>query len=140
MLLNIIDRKTDFAIRETDYTGYGVLAKKNCGNKFIEAMVAGDVKVHVLDTEDMYYTTGDVFHRDDGSKSHVTFSWSAAGMDGSDDGTAKKDKVYIMFSGLDSVEFGNKDIDECIGQASYGVMPATEDYELGCVAWSKTIW
>merc|ERR1719346_261295 len=99
MLLNIIDRKTDFAIRETDYTGYGVLAKKNCGNK-----------------------------------SHVTFSWSAAGMDGSDDGTAKKDKVYIMFSGLDSVEFGNKDIDECIEQASYGVMPATEDYELGCVA------
>merc|ERR1711962_1912114 len=28
MLLNIIDRKTDFAIRETDYTGYGVLARR----------------------------------------------------------------------------------------------------------------
>ena len=54
--------------------------------------------------------------------------------------TVAKDKVYIMFSGLDSVEFGNKDIDECIGQASYGVIPASEDYELGCVAWSKTIW
>jgi len=138
-LLNIVDRKTAFAIRETDYTGYGVLAKKNCGNKFVDAMVAGDVKVHVLDTEDTFYTVGDVFKRDDGSKTHVTFSWTATSL-GDDDGTNKKDKVYIMFSGLDSVDFGNKNVDDCIGGASYGVIPTTDEEELGCVAWSKTIW
>jgi len=139
-LLNIVDRKTDFAIRENDYTGYGVMAKKNCGNKFIEAMKAGDVKVHVLDTEDHYYQMGDVFHRDDGSKSHVTFSWSATNMDGTDEGTAKKDQVYVLWTGLDSVEWGNKDVDECISQTSFGVIVAEDVQELGCVAWSKTIW
>ena len=73
------------------------------------------------------------------SKSHVTFQFTAE-QNGEDDGTSKKDRFYFSVTGLKQVDFGKKDVDECLTKISVGVMKGDFTGELGCVAWSKIIW
>ena len=57
-------------------------------------------------------------------------------------GNEKKDQFWFNVNGLDQVEFGAKDVTECleggqVGAASYDL--STEDWTR-CVGWQKTIW
>ena len=38
------------------------------------------------------------------------------------------------------VNFGNKDIEECLGTLNLGAASGDFQGKLGCVAWNKIIW
>ena len=53
----------------------------------------------------------------------------------------KKDQMYLMLSGLDKVDFGNKDMTECLlgAQIGAGASSLATDDQTYCVGWQKTI-
>ena len=53
----------------------------------------------------------------------------------------KKDQFYVEFSGLDTVTWGNKDIEECLTGAQVGIgsVDLSEKDQTPCVAWQKTM-
>ena len=69
-------------------------------------------------------------------------NWSAWKALDSSWGNEKKDQFWFNVNGLDQVEFGAKDVTECleggqVGAGSYDL--STQDWTR-CVGWQKTIW
>merc|ERR1712061_104590 len=103
ILINMVNKKTSFDIRENSYTGYGVLVRKYCGGDFLSALLDGRVKVELFDVVNSYEISGG-FLRDDGSKSHLTFQFDAV-MGNGDKGNAKKRPIVDGDHGIEYCQF-----------------------------------
>ena len=54
----------------------------------------------------------------------------------------KKDWIYVFLTGLNQVEWGNKDMEACLKEVTVGGMQDSTDPEFDnkCASWQKTIW
>ena len=142
-LLNILKKTATFDVssnRDDFYTGFGILAKKNCGMNFLNALIAGKVRIDMYDHEAIYTVDPQRFLRDDKGDTHVTFAFGADQAEDKDAGNTKKDQIFMSITGLEDVEWGNKDPETCLGKMTVGVYNGLFDGDLGCVAWSKKVW
>ena len=55
-------------------------------------------------------------------------------------GNTKKDQFWFNINGLDQVNFGAKDVTECLQGAQVGAAPYTATDVSRCVGWQKTLW
>jgi len=135
--VNVKDGNTGAA--QNPYTGFAVFSRKACGQDFIEKLADGTVTFDMFDSEAEYTPQG-VYMRDDAKHTSATIQWHRFGTDGKLS-NAKRDQMYVMFDGLDQVNFGNKDQTTCVESAQIGAgaeSMAAEDHTY-CVGWFKTV-
>lgn len=141
MLVNILKRAATFNVRESFYTGFGILARKYCGADMMNAVIDGRVRIDMYDKEAVYTVDPQRFLRNDGSNTHVSFAFGAEqGAGINDAGNTKKDQIFMSITGLDLVDWGKKDVNQCLDKMAFGVHRDLYEGELGCVAWNKIIW
>ena len=57
-------------------------------------------------------------------------------------GNTKKDQIYLVLEGLDQVDFGTKDMVECLESVQAGTMLSGDDSDVNnapCAAWDKDL-
>ena len=140
MQLNMnLKQSSDFSDAETNYTGFAIWGRKGCGQGFLDAVKSGAVQFDMFDTEAEYRPQFN-YMRSDGGTSSITVQWVRDSQAGTL-GNAKKDQMYFMLTGVDSVDFGNKDMMECLlgAQVGAGVESLSSEDQTYCVGWQKTI-
>lgn len=124
-------KQTDFDIRETPYTGFALFNKNKCGQDFLNAWTDGRIyRAEIFDSDYHYDIVGDPYYHDAGSKhSSITVQYRMHTISDNDmpfskkGKDTKKDELYVYISGLGSVNWGNKKIDDCLNGITNGVMP-----------------
>ena len=145
----------DYQTVGVTYTGFIMFGKKSCGNDFLKATEDGRVTFDIY-AETGAYTVPFTYYRDDSGTSSLTvqFTKTDPGKNQSKKpfnhyslsatetswGNAKKDQFWLNINGLDQVNFGAKDITECLEGAQVGAAPYTETDVSRCVGWQKTLW
>lgn len=140
MQMNLNLKQSDeFDDADTEYTGFAIWGRKKCGQDFLDKLNSREVDFDLFDTAAEYVPQFD-YMRSDGSTSSITIQWHRDALTGSM-GNAKKDQMYLMLSGLDKVDFGNKDMTECLlgAQIGAGASSLATDDQTYCVGWQKTI-
>jgi hypothetical protein len=135
--------------RGSNYIAYLAYGSKKCGRDFLRSLNDGRVNVDVADKESVY-SIDNIFERVDGGNSitQISINANVAGVDDypwtKKGENTKKDWIYIFFSGLDNVIWGNKDMEQCLKEVTAGAMQTnfTNDsyFDNACAAWQKTIW
>jgi hypothetical protein len=125
----------------TQYTGAAFFSRKMCGADFIAKIGAGTVKFDVMD-ELVNYDNINSFYKDEAPKSSqqaFVIQWSNMAL-AENLGNAKKDQLYIELTGLDSVDWGNKNMKSCIADnlVIAHMDHSTEDHT-PCLAWQRTV-
>merc|ERR1712050_295832 len=106
------------------YTGFVIFGRKKCGQDFLDKVNSREVDFDLFDTEAEYLPQYD-YMRDDGGTSSITLQWSRNAVVDGGLGNTKKDQLYLELSGLDKVNWGNKDMLECITGGQIGSGPAS---------------
>ena len=140
MQMNLLLRQNDeFDGADTKFTGFAIWSRKKCGQDFLNKLNSREVDFDLFDTVAEYRPQFD-YLRDDGGTSSITIQWKRDSTEGGL-GNAKKDQLYFLLSGLDKVDFGNKDKNECLlgAQIGAGVVSLSKEDQTYCVGWQKTI-
>ncbi|CAG5076718.1 Oidioi.mRNA.OKI2018_I69.PAR.g8528.t1.cds [Oikopleura dioica] len=134
---------------DTDYTGFLLFFKQDCGIDFLRALEDGRVTWDILDRGN-YYTPEFVYHRVDKTQTNVALQFRHAGEPASGTvwGNSKKDMFALQLHGLKSVNWGNFDMNTCLTTGMAGKMPdgkipagsSVGDDFSACAAWARNIW
>merc|ERR1719394_1881911 len=124
--------------KNKDYLGFMIFPKSLCGKDFIAKVMDGTVnfdfmdKFHNKNDPAGYYDSEANFrHNSAESAAQTTL------------GNTTKDIAYVLVSGIDQVDFGNKNMNSCLKGAMVGYMlpssgyDATKDYT--CIAGESKI-
>ena len=137
-------------VRDSTYFGMLMFGKKKCGGDFLRALSDGRVQVDVMDADHIYNVV-DVYHRDDSGQSSTQILFNLFDTTTMDHPfskkkgeNTKKDQMYFSFWNLDTVNFGNKDWEECLEKATVGAVQSiesgNENFTNACARWQKTLW
>jgi len=120
------------------YLGYLTFTKALCGQKFLTALMEGQVKFDILDKTDIYSTSKQWKSM---TKSGVTigFFHKEKGTTKTDYGNAKKDQVFLMLTGVNSVEWGNKKAKTCFEKAKIDMIKNANNVGTGKEDYSSCI-
>jgi len=120
------------------YNGAAFFARKYCGGDFLAKLADGTIKFDLMDKVASYENIHG-FYKDDAGNSAYVIQWSNNAASGNE-GNAKKDKLYIEFIGLENVNWGNKDMKECIAsKVIVGHMDYSAEDHTPCLAWQRTV-
>merc|ERR1711970_294095 len=120
-----------------DYTGFIGWSKRKCGKPFLDALADGTVGVHMMDK---YFSGEDYPYQDSGFRHHqltVEKGYPAAWIQFTHDGESEKtlgnqykDQFHLLFTGLDNVDFGAKDMEACLtgGMVGHSSVDGACDY------------
>ena len=118
----------------------------NSINKF-----RNDLNSTLLKHADHIYNVIDIYHRDDSGQSSTqimfnlfnteTIDYPFSNKNGE---SMKKDQMYVSFWNLHTVNWGNKDWEECLELATVGavqqIAAGDETFTNACATWQKTLW
>jgi len=111
----------------------------------VNAFIEGRVTWKIYDYGS-YYTPQFVYKRLDGQHTAVTMQFfrHTFGQDKDLPGNTKKDQIYLMLEGLDQVDFGNKNMLECLEDVQAGTMHVDSEEEAQvdwtpCASWDKDL-
>merc|ERR1719394_1170348 len=116
--------------KNKDYLGFMIFPKSLCGKDFIAKVMDGTVN---FDFMDKFHNKNDPAGYYD---SEANFRHNSAAQ--TTLGNTTKDIAYVLVSGIDQVDFGNKSMNACLKGAMVGYMlpssgyDATKDYT--CIA------
>merc|ERR1711893_45519 len=124
--------------KNKDYLGFMIFPKSVCGKDFI-------AKFHNKNDPAGYYDSEAGFKYDSAQQS-LTIQWSHKSEATAQTtlGNTTKDIAYVLVSGIDQVDFGNKSMNACLKGAMVGYMlpntgyDATKDYT--CIAGESKIF
>jgi len=120
------------------YNGAAFFARKYCGGDFLAKLADGTITFDVMDQAASYNNLHGFF-KDDGGNSAYIIQWSNMAVSGNE-GNAKKDKLYIKLLGLEDVNWGNKDMNECIAsKLIIGDMDFSGEDHTPCLAWQRAV-
>ena len=89
----------------------------------------------------LYSFSDQIYFRVDGGRSSMTLQFKRSEIADSTLGNEKKDQFFLELSGLDQVDFTDKDVTDCIESVQLGVgdISLSETDQTPCVAWQKTV-
>merc|ERR1711935_639537 len=120
------------------YNGVAFFPRKFCGADFLAKLADGTVQFDIVDRVGSYSNVHG-FVKNEGMRSAFVVQWSNNALDGNE-GSAKMDKLYISFIGLDKVNWGKKLMRQCLSRK---IIVARMDYsELDhtpCLAWQRPV-
>jgi len=125
--VNFFNTAAAYDIVTGQYLGFMGFAKKKCGIDFVRALEDGRVFTRIYDYG-AYYQPQSSHFRLDGQ--HTSFMMQFHRFEvGTNDlpNSVKKDQIYLMIEGLDTVDFGAKSADDCIQAVQAGTMPAGQN-------------
>jgi len=137
-------------VKTSTYYGMIMFGKKKCGADFLRALTDGRVQVDVMDADHIYNVI-DVYHRDDSGQSSTQIMFNLFNTETVDypftkkkGENMKKDQMYVSFWNLHTVNWGNKDWEECLELATVGavqqIAAGDETFTNACATWQKTLW
>merc|ERR1712130_19632 len=141
MRVNFFNNAKAYDIVSDPYFGFLGFAKKFCGNDFLHALDDGRVSLKMYDWG-AYYDNFDNFKRMDGRHSSYTAAFDRHTVGDKDlPGGVKKDQMYLTVEGLDTVDFGNKVVDDCLQAVQCGTMAYgnRQDNMAACAAYDKDL-
>jgi len=120
------------------YSGSAFFARKYCGNDFLAKFEDGTIQFDILD-EVVSYNSQYGFYKDDSKNSAYVIQWGQMATAGNL-GNQNRDQLYIQLTGLDSVVWGNKNMQECLADnLVIASMDHTTDDKTPCLAWQRTV-
>merc|ERR1712226_851943 len=116
--------------KNKDYLGFMIFPKSVCGKDFIAKVMDGTVQFDFMDNS---------------ADQSLTIQWKHSSESAAQStlGNTTKDIAYVLVSGIDQVDFGNKSENACLKGAMVGYMlpssgyDATKDYT--CIAGESKI-
>lgn len=137
-------------IRENPYTGFLYFGKKKCGEDFLNAFIDGRLSFVMMDKEKYASAIYDVSYRYKRTDKSLTASILQFRQNAKPDTNLnlkkgkKVEEIHVIIKGLDKVNFGSKDMYECIQKPQVAVMKdeTSDDGRIDwtkCVAWSKNL-
>ena len=137
-------------VKSSTYYGMLMFGKKKCGADFLRALTDGRVQVDVMDADHIYNVI-DIYNRDDSSQSSTQIMFNLFNTETVDypfskkkGESMKKDQMLVSFWNLHTVNWGNKDWEECLELATVGavqqIAEGDENFTNACATWQKTLW
>ena len=125
----MLHQSEEFSSGTDQYTGFAVYNEQSCGSDFLSKLSSGEIGFDFLDTTAEY--TPQYAHRNNQT---VTIQWKRDSLSGTM-GNEKKDQMYFLLSGLDAVNFGDKDKTACLLSAELGAgsLSLADQDQTGCV-------
>ena len=143
--VNFFNNAAGYDVVADRYLGFMGYPRKQCGADFINALVDGRVSWKIYDYGP-FYTEQFMYNRVDGQQTSamMQFYRHTFGEDRDLPGVTKKDQIYIVFEGLDQVNFGAKDMANCLQKVQAGTMHVANSNEASvnwapCAAWDKDL-
>merc|ERR1719379_2738278 len=127
--------------KNKDYLGFMIFPKSLCGKDFIAKVMD---EFHNKNDPAGYYDSEANFRHNSADQS-LTIQWKHSSESAAQTtlGNTTKDIAYVLVSGIDQVDFGNKNMNTCLKGAMVGYMlpssgyDATKDYT--CIAGESKI-
>jgi len=141
--VNFWNDAADFDIVTGKYIGFLAYPKNKCAIDFVDAFMDGRVTWKMYDYES-YYIPQYIYKRQDGRHTSVTMQFYRSYVGDRDlPSSEKKDQLYLVLEGLDTVDFGTKVMLECLEGIQAGTKAASdgdnnEDFT-PCAAWDKDL-
>ena len=148
MRIRNFQKQTDFDVITDPYLGFLLMSRKKCGQDFLDAFTDGRIfYMDIFDNGAYYDVTSTPHYRDEGNQhSSITVQYRHHTIGDNDAPWTKnkgkderKDEFYFFLAGLDQVNWGNKDPEDCLGSALNGVMPMPEFDPTGDQDYAKCV-